>query len=53
MLGERIASQSEVIRAIISGYSPSEKAFAWGSCSEAVRPEHIDAPGDVLGWGLW
>ena len=29
MLGERIASQSEVTRAIVAGYSPT-KAMLWG-----------------------
>ena len=22
-------------------------------CREAIRPERADAPGDVVGWGLW
>ena len=52
MLGERIASQSEVIRAILSGYSPccgSRTGGEPGGSAKGPWEEHVVTPG--LSWG--
>ena len=47
MPGERIASQPEVIRAIVLQDSPC----LWGC--RATRPKHIAIRAMLWDWGLW